>query len=426
MQLTKKVKIFNSVLYFLFFILFLNCSEIDEKNSPQNISEINIEYDRFGFPIDSFNVVKGEVKRNQFLADILIPNNISLQRITEIYDKAKTYFDFRKIQPGNKFRFYTNQDSSGSISTFVYEINQIEYLIVNMQDSLTIDYVKRETEIFEKTISGVINYSLYQTFIDMNLSTMLAGKLAEVFAWQIDFYTIKKDDSFFIVYEEEKLGDEVIDIGEIKAAKFIHNSNEFNAFLFIQDGKYEYFDENGKSLKREFLKAPLKFKRISSNYSRNRLHPILRVYKPHLGIDYSASVGTPVQAIGDGVVVESRYNGAAGNYVKIKHNNIYASGYMHLLKYGKGIRKGTRVKQGQIIGYVGSTGRSTGPHLDFRFWKNGSLVNYLTQKFISSKSILDEKLAEFVVVKDSLQNKIDRIKEINTSIILAREPENNP
>lgn len=167
------------------------------KKLPQNISDVNIEYDRFGFPVDTFKVVKGEVKRNQFLADILIPNKISLEKINEIYDKAKTYFDFRKIQPGNKYRFYTNQDSSGSITAFVFEINQIEYLIINLNDSLKVDYVKRETEIVERTISGVINYSLYQTFIDMNLSPLLAGKLAEVFAWQIDFYTIQKMIVFY-------------------------------------------------------------------------------------------------------------------------------------------------------------------------------------------------------------------------------------
>ncbi|MBK8945644.1 MAG: peptidoglycan DD-metalloendopeptidase family protein [Ignavibacteriae bacterium] len=425
MKFFKKVKIFNTALYFLNIILSFSCTDIEENNPPQNFIETNIEFDKFGFPIDSFYVVKGEVKRNQILADILHPNNVSLERINEIYARAKSYFDFKKIRPGNKYRFYLNQDSVTSLNSFVYEINPIEFLIINLQDSISMNYVKRETEIVEKTISGVVNYSLYQTFSDLNLSPMLAIKLAEIFAWQIDFYTIQKDDSFFIVYEEEKLGDEVIDIREIKAAKFIHNGKEFNAFLYNNDGKDEYFDEKGKSLVRAFLKAPLKFNRISSNFSRNRLHPILRVYKPHLGIDYAAAVGTPVQAIGDGVILEARYNGAAGNYVKINHNNSYASGYMHLSKYGKGIKKGARVKQGQVIGYVGSTGRSTGPHLDFRFWKNGVLVNYLTQKFISSTSILEENFAYFEILKDSLNAKIERIKEINTNSILAHEPKKN-
>ncbi|MCB9249154.1 MAG: peptidoglycan DD-metalloendopeptidase family protein [Ignavibacteriales bacterium] len=293
---------------------------------------------------------------------------------------------------------------------------------MGITDSLKIDLVERETEVVENTVSGTINTSLYQTFIDNNSSQLLAGKLAEVFAWQIDFYTIQKGDSFFALYEQEKVGDAVVKIGDILAAKFIHKGNEYNAFLYNQDGKLEYFDENGGSLQKAFLKAPLKFKRISSSFSRNRLHPILRVYKPHLGIDFAAAIGTPVQAVGDGIVVEARRNGAAGNYVKIKHNSAYSSGYMHLSKYGKGIRNGVRVQQGQIIGYVGSTGRSTGPHLDFRFWKNGALVNYLTQKFPSSKSVSKENLNSYYTFKDSLQAKIDTLINLN-QITLVREPE---
>ncbi|MBK7980066.1 MAG: peptidoglycan DD-metalloendopeptidase family protein [Ignavibacteriae bacterium] len=410
--------------YFLIVIIISGCTDNDEKSPYIKSDAVNIEYDRFGFPIDSFNVVKGEIKKNQFLSDILTSTNISSSKINEIYTKAKSFFDFKKIKPGNKYRFYINNDSSNSLNSFVYEINPKEFVTVGISDSIDVNYVKRETRIEERTISGVITSSLYQTFYDNNISPILAAKLADIFAWQIDFYTIQKNDCYFIVFEVEKLGDEVIDVGEIKAAKFIHNSEEFNAFMFNQDGKYEYFDENGKSLVKAFLKAPLKFKRISSNFSRSRLHPILRTYKPHLGIDYAAAVGTPVQAIGDGIILEARRNGAAGNYVKIKHNENYSSGYMHLSKYGKGIRKGTRVQQGQVIGFVGTTGRSTGPHLDFRFWKNGILVNYLTQKFFSSKSILVENFPEFNLLKDNLNAKIDRMKIISTAVTLEHAPEN--
>lgn len=422
MQLIREI----SKYIFIFFvvIIFNSCADVDEKNPPIKSEEVNIEYDRFGFPIDSFNVVKGEIKKNQFLSDILTSTNISSAKINEIYTKAKSYFDFKKIRPGNKYRCYLNNDSLNSLNSFVYEINPKEFVTVGISDSIDVNYVRRETTIEERTISGVITSSLYQTFYDNNISPILAAKLADIFAWQIDFYTIQKNDSYFIVYEEEKLGDQVIDIGEIKAAKFINNSEEYNAFLFNQDGKYEYFDENGKSLIKAFLKAPLKFKRISSKFSRSRLHPILRVYKPHLGIDYAAAIGTPVQAIGDGTILEARRSGAAGNYVRIKHNDVYSSGYMHLSKYGKGIRRGARVQQGQVIGYVGSTGRSTGPHLDFRFWKNGVLVNYLTQKFFSSKSILEENFVKFNSLKDSLNFKIDRMKVISTAVTLEHEQEN--
>ncbi len=391
----------------LLVILLVASACSSDSNEKLLIEEIVKEYDRFGFEVDSFNVVKGIIKKNQTLADIFLENNLTYAKVTEIFNQSKPVFDFRKIQPDSKYRFYSRLDSSNSVFAFVYEISKIEFIIVQLSDSLKIDLVKREIEITESSISGTINSSLYQTFIDNGKSPVLAGKLADVFAWQIDFYTIQKGDSFIAIYEEEKVREEVIGIGDILSAKFIHKGNEFNAYFFNQNGKYEYFDERGNSLQKAFLKAPLKFKRISSKFSKSRLHPILRTYKPHLGIDYAASVGTPVQAVGDGIILEARYNGAAGNYVKIKHNSVYSSGYMHLSKYAKGIKRGIKVNQGQIIGFVGSTGRSTGPHLDFRFWKNGTLVNYLVHKFPSSKSIAEEFKNDFILKRDSLQIKLN-------------------
>lgn len=409
MQIKKST---NSIKFYLFLLLILllasNCTN---QNSEINATEKIVTYDVFGFPKDSLKVKTGAVKQNETLADILIQFGLPYQSIKEVFNTAKPKFDFRKIRPDKNYFAYLNSDSSNSIKTFIYEINKIDYVKVSFTDSIVVSRNKKDVTTIEKSISGVINSSLYQTLTDANSSPLVAGKLAEVFAWQIDFYTIQKGDEFFAVYEEQFVGDELVDVGDILVAKFIHKNNEFNAFLFNQNDKKEYFDEDGESLQKEFLKAPLKYKRISSRYTGRRLHPILRVYKPHRGIDYAAAIGTPVQSVGDGIVLLRERKGAAGKYVKVRHNSVYTSGYMHLSKYGNGIKVGSKVKQGQVIGYVGSTGRSTGPHLDFRFWKHGSLVNYMTQKFPSSKSVSKENLAQFNKIRDKLSVKLEKVNK---------------
>lgn len=402
----------NSIkFYSLLFLVLLLASNCTNQNSEIKSTEKIITYDVFGFPEDSLIVRTGVVKKDETLADILIQFGLPYQSITEVFNTAKPNFDFRRIRPNKNYFAYLNSDSSNSIKTFIYEINKIDYVKVDFTDSIIVSRNQKDVTTIENSISGVINSSLYQTLIDANSSPLVAGKLAEVFAWQIDFYTVQKGDEFFAVYEEQFVGDELVDVGDILVAKFIHKNNEFNAFLFNQNDKKEYFDEDGKSLQKKFLKAPLKYKRISSRYTGRRLHPILRVYKPHRGIDYAAAIGTPVQSVGDGIVLLRERKGAAGKYVKIRHNSVYTSGYMHLSKYGNGIRVGSKVKQGQVIGYVGSTGRSTGPHLDFRFWKDNSLVNYLTQKFPSSKSISKENLDTFFNARDELRIKLEKVNQ---------------
>lgn len=398
----------------IFLIFFVSLSILiltscSEEKKEEKIEIEQISYDRFGFVADSFNVINGKVKKNETLAEILTDNEIGYSLATEIFSKSKPIFDFRKIRPNKNYSIYTLNDSQNTFYAFVYEIDKIQYVTVEIQESISVNINKREVTAKEKTITGVINSSLYETLSNQNASIVLAGELAEVFAWQIDFYTIQKGDRFFAVYEELFVDTLSVGVGDVIAARFIHKNNTFNAFLFEQDEKIEYFDEEGNSLQKEFLKAPLKYKRISSHYTGRRLHPILRVYKPHRGIDYAAAIGTPVQAVGDGIVLEASRKGAAGKMVKIRHNSVYTSAYLHLSKYGNNIRSGKKVNQGQVIGYVGSTGRSTGPHLDFRFWKNGSLVNYLTQKFPSSKAIQDSNMNSFIIIKDSLNNKLNSI-----------------
>lgn len=397
--------LFSSI--FIFSLLIISCNQNTHEQDNTHFEQVI--YDQYGIEADSFKVEYKTIKKNETLADILSPFNVDYNLITKIYNETKSIFDFRKIQPNKSYAVYLNNDSSTSLHAFVYEISKVKYIRVQLLDSLVIELKTREIELREKSISGTINSSLYQTLIDANSSIVLAGELAEVFAWQIDFYTIQKGDKFYAVYNEKYVNNEAVGIGDILVAKFIHKNNEFNAYLFTQNDKKEYFDEEGNSLQKEFLKAPVKYSRISSYYSGRRLHPILRVYRPHRGIDYAAAIGTSVQAVGDGIVIKVGRNGAAGRMVKIKHNSVYSSAYLHLSRYGKGIKRGVKVKQGQVVGYVGSSGRSTGPHLDFRFWKNGSLVNYLSQKFPSSKSVADSNMLRFRVIRDSLATDIKHI-----------------
>lgn len=412
--------LYPSLIIILSFLI-LSCGREEIQKIPE-VEKIN--YDRFGFIADSFNVVKGTIKKNETLADILIANGLDYNLVAEIYYKTKPQFDFKKIRPNKSYSIYTTDDSLSNFYAFVYEIDKIKYVRVELKDSLFISINFREIVTEEKSISGTINSSLYETLANLNSSIVLAGELADVFAWQIDFYTIQKGDQFFAVYQEYFVDGISVGIGDVLAARFIHKNNNYNAFLYEQNDSKEYFDEEGNSLQKEFLKAPLKYKRISSHYSGSRLHPILRVYKPHRGIDYAAAIGTPVQSVGDGIVTKVGRDGAAGKMVKIRHNSVYSSAYLHLSGYGKNIRTGIKVKQGQVVGFVGSTGRSTGPHLDFRFWKNGSLVNYLNQKFPSSKAVIDSNMIKFISLKDSLNIRLDSFISERNNSTLAHEPKN--
>ncbi len=402
---------FNNILIFLFLLVigFVGCKSYTSKtNIKEDITKVNI--DKYGFLVDSLEVISGKVKKNETLADILFSKGVDYNLITKIFNETKPHFDFKKIRPGKTYQIYKTKDSLNSFYAFIYELNKIKFVKIVFDDSLKISLNEREVVKKERTISGTITSSLYKTILDQNSSMVLAGELAEVFAWQIDFNTIQKGDKFFAIYEELFVDDELIGVGDVIAAKFIHKNNPFYAYEFKQSGRKEYFDEEGKSLQKKFLKAPLKYRRISSRYTGRRLHPIYRVYRAHRGIDYAAAFGTPVHTVGDGIVIKVGRSGDAGKMVKIRHNSVYKSAYLHLSGYAKGIKSGVKVKQGDVIGYVGSTGASTGPHLDFRFWKRGSLVNYLTQKFPASKSIADSNMTQFLNLKDSLNQKLNGLQ----------------
>jgi murein DD-endopeptidase MepM/ murein hydrolase activator NlpD len=365
--------------------------------------------DDFGIYADSFNVSEGTVKPNETISSIFYQAGVPDSIVYTLQKKFKDIFNFRKIVAGKHFRIYTSKDSLNKLKNFVYKINPINFIRIDLNDPLNVSSGRRKIKTVRKEVSGIIEYSLYTALERNEADPELFAELSDIFAWQVDFYHIQKGDNFKVIYEENYVGNKPVGIAQVIGAFFNYRGEDYYAIGFNKDGRIEYFDENGKSLRKAFLKAPLKYSRISSRYSHRRFHPILKRYKPHLGIDYAAPTGTPVRSVADGIITASTYTRGNGNYVKIRHNSVYSTQYLHLSRFAKGMRKGSSVRQGQIIGYVGSTGLATGPHLCYRFWKNGVQVNPLKVKMPPSKSIDDKYQKEYDKLKDKVISELNRI-----------------
>jgi murein DD-endopeptidase MepM/ murein hydrolase activator NlpD len=328
--------------------------------------------------VDTLTVVSETVKPNEFLANILLGYNVDYATIDLVARETKDVFDVRRMRHGNNYSVILSNDSVPRAKYFIYEISSIDYVVYSLQDSIHAWRGQKEVETRIEVAYGEINSSLWNAMAANNTDPTLALSLSDIYAWTIDFFGIQKGDRYKVIYENVYVEGERIGIGKVLATTFTHFGKDQHAFYFVQDDGGEYFDEVGNSLRRAFLKAPLNYRRISSHFSHSRMHPVLKIRRPHHGVDYAAAAGTPVMSIGDGVVEYARWdNKGGGNVVRIKHNSVYSTAYLHLQKFGPGIKGGIRVKQGQVIGFVGSTGLSTGPHLDFRFYKNGTPVDPL-------------------------------------------------
>ncbi len=378
----------------------------------------------YGIEVDSFKVVEAKVRPNQFLSQILLKYNVSYGIIDRLAKRSRQVFDVRKIRQNRNYTLLCSEDSASTAQYFIYEPSSLEYVVFDLTDSVNIYKGQHEIDTLVKEFTGIIDYSIYQTLQDGGASPELAATMAELYAWQLDLFKVQKGDRFKLIYEEVQIRGERVGVGKILAAHFERTDEDYYAFYYDQQGKEEYFDEEGNSLRKAFLKAPLRYSRISSRFSHNRLHPVLKVRRPHYGIDYAAPTGTPVRAVGDGVVTKANYSGGAGHFVKIKHNGTYTTGYMHLSKYGKDIRPGKRVQQGDIIGYVGSTGISTGPHLDYRIWKNGKAVDALSLEMPSSEPIREELREDFDTYMSELLDRLNQLSYPKRQFILANAKNN--
>lgn len=373
----------------------------------------------YGLNVDSMEVVEAKIEPNQFLSQILSQYNVSLGLIDKLAKASRRVFDVRKFRANRNYTVLCSNDSLKTARYFIYEPSRIDYVVYELSDSIRIFTGQHAVDTVVKTFAGVIDYSIYQTLTDAEAPTQLVNELSDVYAWQIDLFKVQKGDKFKMLYEEVQIKGERVGVGKILAAQFERGEDEFYAFHYDQGGKEDYFDENGNSLRKAFLKAPLKYSRISSRFSHSRLHPVLKVRRPHHGIDYAAPTGTPVRSVGDGVVTKANYSGGAGKYVKIRHNSTYTTGYMHLSRYGKDVKVGKRVKQGDIIGYVGSTGLSTGPHLDYRVWKNGKAVDALKIEMPPSEPISEEHRETYEGHMEKLMEKLHEIPYPERQFILA-------
>ena len=361
----------------------------------------------FNIQVDSFNVVRGEVRSGQNLSDLLTSQGISMTTVDEISKKSITVFDLRKMKVKNPYYFFMSKKDTSKVEYFIYEINPVDYVVYQMGEPLRIYKEKKPMVTKVRTASGEITSSLWNAMKDQALDPYLAMELFEIYQWSIDFFGIQKGDKFRLVYEENFVHGKSIGIGRIFASQFTHAKEDFYAIRFTQNNEDSYFDDKGKSLKTAFLKAPLKFNRVSSVFSNNRFHPVLKIRRPHHGVDYAAAKGTPVVSIGNGTVVAKAVQAAGGgNYVKIKHNAAYTTSYMHLSGFGPGITNGAKVKQGQVIGFVGSTGLSSGPHLDFRVFLNGTPVDPLKIKSPPTEPIAERLMKEYTLHRDSMMAKL--------------------
>lgn len=372
----------------------------------------------YGINADSFAVEKQTVRNGQMIAGLLTEAGLPYATAIATYDKAKGVYDFRQMKAGRTYCLFNTIDSSGlgTLRHFVYEISATSYVRCSFDgDSVSISREDKSVTTRRRTAQATISTSLWNAMADQSMPPQVALDLSDVFAWTVDFFGLEKGDRFGIMYDELLVGDNVIGTGAITAAVYVSaNGKRSYAFRHVVDSVAGYYDLQGNSLRRAFLKAPLHFSRISSRFSNGRLHPVLKIRRPHHGVDYAAPKGTPVVALGDGKVTAKGYDGkGGGNYVKIRHNSIYTTVYMHLNNFAKGIGTGATVRQGDVIGYVGATGLATGPHLDFRMYRDGKPVDPLRVEMPPAEPIDNDEIIEFMDESDRLRLSLDSLMASN-------------
>jgi len=362
-------------------------------------------------PADTLRFEDHTIASGESFGALLGKRGISTAQIYQIAAAVEPVFNVRKIRAGVTVKFATG-DSSLFPSYFIYPESTYEYYIVSLQsDSIYAKKVEKERSVRRRQISGTIEDALYLSVNNAGGTNALAMSLVEVYAWTIDFFRLQKGDAFSVIYEEEYVDDTTyVGMKRIVGANLTHMGNDFYAFPYENElGFNDYYDEEGRSLRKTFLRAPLNFTRISSRYSGNRFHPVQKRWKAHLGTDYAAPTGTPIMSTADGVIIAATYTSANGNYVKVRHNSTYTTQYLHMSKIKPGIKNGVRVKQGDVIGYVGSTGLATGPHVCYRFWVNGKQVDPYKQKLPDAKPLEADRMETYKTYMRDLKKELDEL-----------------
>ena len=369
----------------------------------------------------------GIVSRNMSFFDLMVKCGLDAPSIKLIEKAVRSVYDFRRIYPGQRYEVYAADD--GSIEGLQFSVGDTSYIDINLKNGdISAEKKDYEFSTFLRTASGTITNSLYLACKEQGVPAEIGDQLSNIFAWDINFWTdIQPNDRFKVIYEERIRFDGMKKIGRIVASEFFTQGRCHYAFLFNnEDGKADYYDESGKSLRKQLLKAPLTYSRISSNFSLRRFHPVFHHYAPHLGIDYAAPVGTPVMATGDGAVIETGRNHSNGRYIKIRHANNYITYYLHLSRFAKGAQPGARVRQGEIIGYVGRSGYATGPHLDYRVKKGNSFVNPRKISLPPAKPVSNANMASFIDIRDRHLARLAsmRVDEAGSTVAAGTTPAN--
>ena len=381
---------------------------VNKEVKKEKLPPVEKEY---GFVLNDFEVVKDTIESGDSFGYIMDQNGVDHGKVFEISNTVKDTFNPARITAGKKYMILKAKDSARTPQYFIYENDKINYTVVSIGDSIYAEKKKRPVTIKRKEVSGVIVSSLSEAMEAQGLSNLLVYELSNIYQWSIDFFKLQKGDQFKMVYHEKFIDDSVfVGVEKVDAAVFKHSDKPFYAFRYLNDtisGKPSFYDEEAKALQSFFLKAPLNYSRISSRYTKRRFHPVQKRWKAHLGTDYAAAYNTPIVSTANGTVIASSYTSGNGNYVKIRHNSKYTTQYLHMTK--RAVRNGQTVKQGDVIGYVGSTGLATGPHVCYRFWVNGKQVDPYRQNLPSAKHIEDEYKDEYFAYIKPLKDELEQI-----------------
>lgn len=407
----------------LFLSLILVCisaitSCADDQTKPEPKQEVvlakpPVVVKEFGYVLDDYTVERDTVQQGDSFGKLLFDNGVDYGTIQNITDSIKDVFDTRKIDVGKPYMLLKSKDTTQKAQVFIYQQNPVDYVTVDFTDKVQASANQRPVTVVEKSVYGSIDNNLSTTFDDLGLSPIVVFKLADIYAWTIDFFRLQPGDRFKLIYTENYINDTIpAGFGQIKASWFEHNGRSIYAFRFKSDSinnTVDYYDQEANNLRRAFLKGPLAFNRISSRYNlKRRIAYYGNRIRPHKGTDFASAVGTPIMATADGTITKSEYRGGNGNYVKIRHNGTYETQYLHMSK--RKVKVGQYVRQGDIIGYIGMTGNTSGPHVCYRFWKNGKQVDPFKQDLPSSKPLEDSLQPAFYAHIEPLKAQLDDIK----------------
>ncbi len=366
---------------------------------------------KYGFVYNNFNFTEDTIKKGDTFGTLIEKENLGGKSVNTIIEKIKDSFDIKIMRLGKPYTILRSKDQVKKLLLFIYQSDKGSYYIVDLRDSISVSKKIRPISYRERTIAGSLDGSLSEALNKQGIDGSLANKLIKVYAWSIDFSKLKKGNKFAISFTERLIDDTVYDgVDSLKAAFFEYKNKRIYAFPFAQNeasGKLDYYDEDGKALKNFFLKAPLRFVNITSHYTQHRFHPVQQIWKAHKGTDYAAPHGTPIMTTAAGIVEQTGYTAGNGNFVKVKHDRTYSTQYLHMSRIL--VRRGQRVNQGQVIGKVGSTGLATGPHVCYRFWKNGVQVDALRLKLPNSEPMNRRNLPRFFAQIEPAKRILDSV-----------------